>query len=85
MNFSLNIHTLSSILFLLEKMIENTQACSVEVIILIYHQILQTSLKGKVLQLEERTNNQIRGVKGLKIQCSSNPLSYNLSFFRAGY
>lgn len=85
MNFSLNIHTLSSILFLLEKMIENTQTCSVEVIILIYHQILQTSLKGKVLQLEERTNNQIRGVKGLKIQCSSNPLSYNLSFFRAGY
>lgn len=45
-------------------MIENTQTCSVEVIILIYHQILQTSLKGKVLQLEERTNNQIRELKG---------------------
>ena len=37
----------------------------VEVVILIWHQILKFNLWGNVLQLEGRINNQILGVKGL--------------------
>ena len=44
---------------------ENTQIYLVEVIILIWHQILTTYLQGNVRQLEGRINNQILGVRGL--------------------
>ena len=37
-----------------------------EVVILIWHQILVTNLQGYVLQPEGRINNQILGVKGLQ-------------------
>ena len=36
---------------------ENTQTYQVEVVILIYHQILVTYLQGNVQQLEGRINN----------------------------
>ena len=35
----------------------------IEVVILIYHQILVTNLQGNALKLEGRINNQILGVK----------------------
>ena len=38
----------------------------VEVVILIYDQILITNLQENVRQLEERINNQILGIKGLR-------------------
>ena len=44
---------------------ENTQIDQVEVVILIWHQILVTTLHGTVLQLEGRIINQILGVKKL--------------------
>ena len=37
----------------------------VEVVTLIYHQILITNTQGNELKLEGRINNQILGVKGL--------------------
>ena len=44
---------------------ENTQIDQVEVVILIWHQILVTTLHGNALQLEGRIINQILGVKKL--------------------
>ena len=41
---------------------ENTQTHQVEIVILIKHQILATSLQGNVQQLEGRIDNQIMGV-----------------------
>ena len=41
---------------------ENTQTHQVEIVILIKHQILVTSLQGNVQQLEGRIDNQIMGV-----------------------
>ena len=42
----------------------NIQTNQVEVVILIWHQILVTNLQGDVLQLEGRINYQILGLKG---------------------
>ena len=41
---------------------ENTQTHQVEIVILIKHQILVTSLQANVQQLEGRIDNQIMGV-----------------------
>ena len=49
---------------------KNTQTNQVEVVIFIQHQILVTNLQGDVLQLEERINNQILGLKGLRASTS---------------
>ena len=45
---------------------ENAQIDQLEVVILIWHQILKTTLHRNVSQLEGRINNQILGVQGLK-------------------
>ena len=47
---------------------ENTQTYQLEVVILIFRQILATNLQGIVWQQERRINNQTLGVKGLTLQ-----------------
>ena len=42
---------------------ENTQTYQVEVLILIWHQVLITNLQGNLYQLEGRINSQILRVK----------------------
>ena len=49
---------------------KNNQTNQVEVVIFIQHQILVTNLQGDVLQLEERINNQILGLTGLRASTS---------------
>ena len=51
---------------------ENTQTYQGVVVIFITCQILITNLKGNVLKVEGRINNQILEVKGLGIICSNN-------------
>ena len=46
---------------------ENTWTQYVEVVIMIYHKILETNVQGNKKQLEGRIDNQVLGVKQLKI------------------
>ena len=56
-----NIHTLSS------KQVVRIPELNIEVVIMIYHKILETNLQGNKKQLEGRIDNQILGVKQFKI------------------
>ena len=56
-----NIHTLSS------KQVMRIPELNIEVVIMIYHKILETNLQGNKKQLEGRIDNQVLGVKQLKI------------------
>ena len=56
-----NIHTLSS------KQVMRIPELNIEVVIMIYHKILETNLQGNKKQLEGIIDNQVLGVKQLKI------------------